>query len=246
MSSDIILVVGQNCVGKTLATSLLYNFAIAKGIPIEKRVVSDSSYLFEQIEKDDSTGGLHHYHTWSKSKEGRHSHKSNEEKIPFILNDNTLIDRMFLHFFAALSTLPDNGCFWLAEWAGGKNINSSSEPASKLDVSFERIERLLKTTTFPVDWLLRIKVVIHIAAINDIRYRLFINQSTFISIDNIKSGRQSPVSTEAVLNMYGIDDLDKVSLFKDHNIPVYRLENNNDSNFFIKMEEIAKKIFISS
>ncbi len=240
---SIILVSGQNAVGKTTTCNLLSEIAREKHIPYATKPISDLFFLLDEIMIDDHlNGGRGHYHEWCSHKRGGHSHLHNEPITPFTVTDNQLIDNMFAKFFNMLSSAAtDRLCF--AEWTGGMNTNPPDEPASEIDLSFSRIGKLLETGTFSSRWLDHVHAVIHPIADLNTRYALNRQQHSDLP-EELDSGRVSPKKTITNLRIFGEDDFGHIRhIFEEKGIPVYYVDNTGDVLFFERIKKLAHQIF---
>src|SRR5690349_244099 len=134
-TKDIVLIIGQNAVGKTTAFRYFTWIAEQQGIAYEPEPVSDFLFILKQALMDDKQGGFHHYHNWSEAKTGGHSHENGEATIPFAVTHNNLVDGMQEEFLHTITLLPRFGKLRFVEWTGGINTNPPEEPASQVDFS---------------------------------------------------------------------------------------------------------------
>ena len=242
--SNIIIITGQNSVGKTTAFNVLSQEAKRYEISYKTRPVSDFLHLLNNVRKDDETGGFHHYHEWTAEKKGGHSHRNKEAEVPFIVIGNKIVDGMFYDFFAFLSNLPQSKSIYFAEWTGGMNINSQYEPASQVDFSFKRIAQLLMSGFLPGSWINRVKAVIHPVADMETRYKLNEKKHGFL-LQELEEGNVSPKKPRQVLDIFGKDDFYEIEeLFNSKNIPTYIIQNNADTLFMEQLREVSKELFV--
>ncbi len=240
---DIILIVGQTSVGKTTASSYLRQIAKRRRIPYEPRLVSDFCFLLDQTLIDDKLGGFRHYHNWSKGRSNGHQHGNEEAILPFVVTHSDLADGMHNEFFKAITQLPSSGKFWFVEWTGGINTNSSEEPASHADFSFNRTKKRIKENSLSAQWFERIYAVIHISADLPTRFHLNTKDSAHQSLE-ILSGQVSAKRIMTVLKIFGQDDFLSIKpLFEDIGVNLFELYNKGDDQFYKELELISKRIF---
>jgi hypothetical protein len=242
--SNIIIITGQNSVGKTTAFNILSQEANGYGISYETQPVSDFLHLLNNVRKDDEAGGFHHYHEWTAEKKGGHSHRNKEPEVPFIVIGNKVIDGMFSDFFAFLSELPQSKNIYFAEWTSGININPPYEPASQVDCSFKKIAQSLQSGFLQRAWLNRVKAVIHPIADKDTRYDLNERKHSFL-LQDLEEGNISPKKPRQVLDIFGKDDFSEIEgLFHSKNIPTYTIQNDANTLFIENLQEISKELFV--
>src|SRR6266487_4630805 len=219
---DIIIVTGCNAIGKTTTTNYLREWASKQNIPYEKSIIADSQCLFEAMQKDDRTHGLHHTHDWCEpGDQGHvHDHVIDRPVFPFTVTDNELPDRMRKSFFKKLAKLPSTNKFWFVEWAGGVNI----KPDSPINYSYSHVKCMLEKGNIPATWLKRVKAVIHVTATNEVRFAL----------------------NKQILGFYDEDDFSEIEvLLGNAGITISMIKNNGSSSFFEDLETVANKIFLS-
>jgi hypothetical protein len=241
---DIIIVTGRNAVGKTTASNYLRKLATSHNIPYESKIIADSQCLFEEMEKDDRTHGLHHTHDWCKAEEQEHIHDEDKPIFPFIVTDNELPNRMRKRFFKKLTKLPYTNKFWFVEWAGGVNTSTNKS----IDYSYSQVKYMLEKEKLPNKWLKRVQAVVHVTAENEIRFALNKQRSVPFSAcpEAIENGTAFWQKNERVLEFYGEDDFCEIEdLLKDAGINISMIENNGNSCFFETLDKIAPKIFLS-
>lgn len=241
---DIIIVTGCNAVGKTTASNYLRKFASLHNISYENRMIADSQCLFEAMQFDDQTGGLHHTHDWciTNSNSHSHTHDQNQPVFPFTVTNNILPEKMRYDFFQKLSELQPTGKFWFVEWAGGVNTNQDSS----IDYSYAQMRFLLEEKKLPNRWLKRVKTVIHVTADEEVRLALNKQRSVPFSArpEAIENGTAFWQKDERVLRFYGKDDFAEIKdLLEAHNIDIHTIENNGDTSFYHKLPAVADEIF---
>lgn len=246
---DIIIVTGCNAVGKTTTTNYLRDQANLRNLPHENKIVADSQCLFEAMQLDDHTGGLHHTHDWCITDTQGHSHPLDQPIFPFTVTDNELPDTMRRHFFTKLTALPKTGKLWFAEWAGGINTNPPDDPTSLIDYSYLKVKGMLQEERLPDGWLKRVKAVIHVKANSDVRIAL--NQRRTIPSsaypEALQGGTAFWKKDERVLRFYGRDDFDEIKdRFQSVNVPIHTIENDGESCFFQYLEILASTLFLPS
>ncbi len=241
---DIILIIGQNAVGKTAAFRYLTWLAQQRGIAYESEPISDFLFLLKQTLMDDERGGFRHYHNWSKVKNCGHSHANGEATIPFAITDNDLIDGMQQEFLQTLTSLPHTGKLRFVEWTGGININPPAEPASQVDFSFNRVSARIQKDLLTIQWTARVRAVIHISATT--ATRLFFNtQDSDYQALQIMSGQVSAIRISTVLDLFGEDDFARIEpLFKQASVPfIFSVYNKGDDGFYEDLRRIGDVIF---
>jgi hypothetical protein len=239
---NLIVIAGQNSVGKTTIFNTLIEEAKYFGIPNDPQPFSDLLFMLKNLEIDDKQGGINHYHEWSLQKEGKHYHVAGEPIVPFIVTSNKIIDAMFHSFFTSLADAP-TGRLHFVEWTGGRNINPDDEPASRADFSFERIGNMLQEGKLPTAWLDRICGVIHPTADNLKRYELNEKKHT-ASLEQIATGTVSPKKGAVVLDIFGKDDFFMIEdLLKTKGISTYSVNNEVTPLFYERVREISAELF---
>lgn len=246
MKKDIILIAGQNAVGKTTASSYFMQVAKERGIAYEPRPIDDFSFLYAQTIKDDVSGGHRHYHDWSGERSQGHSHANGEARIPFVVTHTALSDSMHNAFFNAIASLPQTGKFWFVEWTGGCNTNPPGNPAAQADFSFTRASKMLNEGRWPLQWLERIHAVIHISADTRTRFLLNTEDSEYPLLKE-SSGQTLVRRITTVLEIFGRDDFSSIEpLFRDAGIElIFSLRNMGDSQFYDKLVRIGDSLFKS-
>ena len=241
---DIILIAGQNAVGKTTASSYFMQIARERGIAYNPRPVDDFSYLFDQTLKDDLSGGYCHYHYWSGERSRGHSHKNGEASIPFVVTHTALSDGMHNEFFYDIASLRKTGKLWFVEWTGGRNTNPPGNPAAQADFSFTRASKMIKVGRWPAQWLERIYAIIHISA--DIKTRFLLNtkDSKYPSLKE-SSGQILVRRVTTVLEIFGQDDFSRIEpLFRNAGIElIFDLHNIGDDQFYNELATISSPLF---
>jgi hypothetical protein len=239
---NIVIIAGQNSVGKTTTFNVLTKEAKQIGIPYYHQPFSDLFFMLNTLKADDKQGGLNHYHEWCAHKMGIHTHDEGQAELPFIITDNKIIDEMFSDFFSDLAVSSSEKLLF-AEWTGGRNINPAGEPASGADFSFERIGRMLQEGRLPTDWLDRVRAVIHVTAKKSIRYALNEGKHTD-SIEEIITGTISPKKGAIVLDIFGEDDFLQVEGFlQNRDIHIYPIENDGTCRFYEQLREVSRRFF---
>ena len=244
---DIILIIGQNAVGKTTALRSLTRIAEQRGIAHEPEPISDFLFILKQALMDDERGGFHHYHDWSQEKTGGHSHENGEATIPFAVTHSDLVDGMQEDFSKTLTFLPRFGKLRFVEWTGGINVNPPDEPASQVDFSFNRVAKKIQEDLLPLQWIERVHAVIHISAATAIR--IFFNTRDFDGQAlQILSGRASARRIPAVLNLFGHDDFYKIEpFFRRAGVRyIFHMCNKGDDGFYKDLRGISEVIFSCS
>ncbi len=243
-TKDIILIIGQNAVGKTTAFRYLTWIAEQRGIVYEHKPISDFFFLLQQTLIDDERGGFHHYHNWSKVKSGGHSHANGEPTIPFAVTHNDLVDGMQEEFLHAITLLPRLEKLQFVEWTGGINTNPLEEPASHVDFSFNRVAKKMQEDLLPLQWIERVHAVIHISAQTTTRFFFNTKDSTDQS-SQILSGQVSARRISTVLNLFGYDDFAKIEpFFRRAGVRfVFSVCNRGDDGFYRDLRGIGDVIF---
>ncbi len=239
---NIIIVAGQNSIGKTTTFNTLVEHAKASGIPHEPQPYSDLFFLVDSIKADDRRGGLRHYHDWTSRREPGHHHSGEEPIIPFTVTDNEVVDDMFRDLFTALENAPSDRLIFV-EWTGGRNVNPPEEPASRADFSFQRIRQLLQDGALPNAWLDRIAGVIHPVADTETRYALN-DRKHSDSMEEIITGKVSPRKGSVVLDIFGEDDFSEITtLFTNRGIPIRTIHNDGSLRFAEQLQEVMGELF---
>lgn len=244
---DIIIVTGCNAVGKTTASNYLRKLANLHKILYENCIISDSQCLFEAMQHDDQAGGLHHTHDWCTPGNQDHSHYRDEPVFPFTVTDDELPNMMRQQFFSKLKELPKTGKLWFVEWAAGINTNPPEEPASCIDYSYSLVKSMFNDGTLPVDWLERIKAVIHLEADTCVRFDL--NKKRFIPssarAEAIETGTAFWQKDERILRFYGADDFSEIEgLLQAADITIHKLKNDGGNSFYKGLAKIAGALFL--
>lgn len=243
-TKDIVLIIGQNAVGKTTAFRYLAWMAEQRGIAYEPEPISDFLFILKQALMDDERGGFHHYHNWSKTKTGGHGHANGEATIPFAVTHNDLVESMQEDFLQAITTLPRCEKLRFVEWTGGINTNPPEEPASQVDFSFNRITKKTQEDLLPVQWIERVHAVIHIAAETKMR-NFFNTKDSDDQSPQILSGHASARRMPTVLNLFGHDDFYKiVPFFRKAGVRfIFDVCNKGDEGFYKDLRRISDVIF---
>ena len=244
LEKDVVLIVGQNSVGKTTAFRYLTQFAQRQGIQYEADPVSDFFFLLNQTLKDDETGGFCHYHDWSEGRGCGHSHDHGEAKIPFVITHNELVDGMHDDFLNTITHLPRSGKLWFVEWTGGVNTNPLGKPVSQVDFSFDRIVKKLHEGCLPFEWIERVHAIIHISAEKATRYIFNVKDTKHQPLE-IFSGQVSARRVETVLELFGRDDFSSIEpMFNETRIKyIFDVYNKGDEQFYANLETIGELIF---
>jgi hypothetical protein len=243
-TKDIVLIIGQNAVGKTTAFRYLTWIAEQRGIVYEPEPISDFLFILKQALMDDERGGFHHYHNWSEAKIGGHSHKNGEATIPFAITHNDLVDGMQEEFLQTITLLPRFGKLRFVEWTGGINTNPPEEPASRVDFSFNRVAKKIQEDLLPIEWVERVHAVVHISA--KAATRIFFNtKDSEDQSSQILSGHASARRMPTVLNLFGHGDFYKIEpLFKKAGVRlVFDVCNKGDGDFYKDLRQISDVIF---
>jgi len=243
-TKDIILIIGQNAVGKTTAVRYLTWIAEQRGIVYEPKPISDFFFLLKQTLMDDERGGFHHYHNWSKVKSYGHSHVNGEATIPFAVTHNDLVDGMQEEFLHAITLLPRFEKLRFVEWTGGINTNPPEEPVSQVDFSFNRIAKKMQEDLLGVQWIARVHAVIHISAQTTTRF-FFNTKDSDDQPSQILSGQVSARRISTVLNLFGHDDFSKLEpFFKKAGVRfIFNVHNKGDDEFYEDLRRISDLIF---
>lgn len=243
-TKDIVLIIGQNAVGKTTAFRYLSWLAEQRGIGYEPEPISDFFFLLKQTLLDDGRGGFYHYHSWSKGKGCGHSHENGEATIPFAVTHNDLVDGMQAEFLQTLTLLPQLEKLQFVEWTGGINTNPLEEPASQADFSFSRISKKVKKDLLAIQWIKRVRAVIHISAGTTTRFFFNTKDSDYQSVQ-ILSGRASARRISTVLQLFGQDDFARLEpIFKKAGVPfIFNVYNRGDDEFYKDLRLIGNEIF---
>lgn len=241
---DLVLITGQNAVGKTTAFRYFTWIAEQRGIAYEPEPISDFLFILKQALMDDERGGFHHYHNWSESKIGGHSHANGEATIPFAVTHNGLVESMQEDLLKTITTLPRFEKLRFVEWTGGINTNPPEEPASQVDFSFKRVAKKLQEDLLPVQWIERVHAVIHISA--ETTTRVFFNtKDSDDQSPQILLGHASARRMSTVLDLFGHDDFYKVApFFKKAGVRfIFNMCNKGDEGFYEDLERISDVIF---
>jgi hypothetical protein len=242
---DIIIITGCNAVGKTTASNFLRKWANRHKIPYENDFISDSQCLFEAMQRDDQTGGLHHTHDWCAIDTQGHSHDRNQPVFPFTVIDNELPNKMRSEFFTNLTKLPKNGKLWFVEWAAGVNTNPRNDPTFSIDYSYATINSGLQAGHLSKSWLIRAKAILHLLADNHIRCELNKKRPapSSVHIKTLEKGTAFWQKDEKVLRFYGSDDFSEVELLlKEACIPIHTVINDGGSSFYKYLETVANSL----
>jgi hypothetical protein len=243
-TKDIVLIIGQNAVGKTTAFRSLTWMAEQRGIAHESEPVSDFLFILKQALMDDERGGFRHYHNWSATKLGGHCHANGEATIPFAITHNDLVECMQEDFLSAITGLPQSEKLRFVEWTGGTNTNPPEEPASQVDFSFNRVSKKIQEDLLPIQWIERVHAVIHISA--ETTTRIFFNaKDSSDQSPQILSGHASARRMPTVLNFFGHDDFCKIEpFFKKAGVRfIFDICNKGDERFYKDLRRISDVIF---
>jgi hypothetical protein len=243
-TKDIVLIIGQNAVGKTTAFRYLIWLAKQRGIVYEPEPISDFFFLLKQTLMDDEQGGFRHYHSWSPEKSCGHSHKNGGATIPFAVTHNEIVDGMQEEFLQAITLLPRLEKLRFVEWTGGININPPEELVSRVDFSFKRVSKKIKEGLLAIQWLERVYAVVHISA--DTTTRFFFNtKDSEDQSAQILSGQASARRISTVLNLFGEDDFFSIeTCFRDAGVRfIFNVFNKGDREFYKDLRRISSMIF---
>jgi ABC-type cobalamin/Fe3+-siderophores transport system ATPase subunit len=243
-SKDIVLIIGQNAVGKTTAIRYLSWIAEQRGIVYEPKPISDFFFLLNQTLMDDKLGGFRHYHSWSQCQSSGHSHANGEPTIPFAVTHNDLVDGMQRELLQTITLLPRFEKLQFVEWTGGINTNPPEESVSQVDFSFYRISKKLKEDLLALQWIERVRAVIHISAETTTRFFLNTKDSNHRS-SRILSGQASARRISTVLQLFGHDDFSKIEpFFKKAGVRfIFNVCNKGDHDFYKDLRRIGGLIF---
>jgi hypothetical protein len=239
-TKDIILIIGQNSVGKTAAIRYLSWIAEQRGIIYDPKPISDFLFLLNQTLIDDKLGGFRHYHSWAPNKCSGHSHTHGEPTIPFAVTHNDLVDGMQNELLQTITLLPRFEKLQFVEWTGGINTNPPEEPASHADFSFNRIAKKIKEDLLTLQWLARVRAVIHISAATTTRFFLNTKDHSHQS-PQILSGQASARRISTVLQLFGHDDFSNLEplLKKAGASFIFNIHNKGDHNFYKDLRRIS-------
>lgn len=239
----IIIVAGQNSVGKTTTFRLLTQEAKKRKLLYNPEPFSDLFFMVRALQEDDAQGGFNHYHEWSVWKDGGHRHDHGEAKLQFTVVSNKLVDAMFHNFFTALDHAPLDELL-IVQWTGGKNVNLPNEPASRADFSFTRTGELLREGALPSTWLRNVRAVIHPVADTETR-RTLNEMKHAITLEDALTEHLSPKKSLTVLDIFGKDDFVTIeNIFLGDSIPVYSIRNDASPQFYAELREVARDIFL--
>lgn len=244
MVKDTILVASPSAGGKTFLLNYFRKLANEGNIPYNPVPLSDAQTIAHHMREDDKRGGLNHYHPWTEKKIG-HVHHSLElhPEFPFSLYGNVIADAMLGDFFQQLRDLPHNGNLHFAEWAGGGNINSDSEPAHTVDLSFEGVAKKLEQRFFTPDGLDRVLAVIHPYADRDTRL-LLNSQRTVPTEEQIKFGTASWQLDPIGMRIFAEDDFHAVvPLLRDRGIAFHTVINAGTHDIEGSARAIIEPVF---
>lgn len=222
---NIILVAGPSASGKTHALNTIRHEIREFRLAHEFIPISDSHTILDRVREDDARGSQNHYHPWEGGGIG-HNHDSHPEITPLTLAGYEIGVAFMQDFFDALSYVPDDGVIHYAEWSGGKNINPPDDPASRADISFTTISRLLREGTITSTGLDRVLAVLHMEATRE--HRILLNESRGNPSDNmIRQGRASWKLDATAMRIFGEDDfLAAIPVLQGHGIPLIRTIHN--------------------
>jgi|GEM_PF-3013551 len=220
---DTIIVTGPSASGKTAALNFLRDVIPNEyRLPHEFAPLSDSHTILEQVKRDDSRGALNHYHPSEHGGLG-HSHENGLGVTPFTLAGRDIGFAFMRDFFVALKELPHDGKIKYAEWSGGRNMNETSDPASKTDIAFSTIVEKLKT--WPSEGLDRVMGILHISTDPKVRFSLNEGRSTPTD-EQVRLGLASWELSKTAMQIFGEDDFPSPLVWQylgcEHHIPFMR------------------------
>lgn len=242
---DIVLIVGQIAVGKTTASSYLMQLAREQGIAYEPTPIDDFPHLFEQVWKDDISGGHRHYHDWSGEGSEGHSHAHAEPYIPFVVTHTDLVDGMYTNFFNFITEQSQTGKLRFVEWTGGKNTNPPDRPAARADFSFTRAYEMIKEGHWSDRWLERILAIVHITADRETQLLLNTKNSEHPSFKE-SSDQVVGRRIKAALDIFGEDDFSSIKLLfrgRVDNKLIFDVCNKGGKEFYDRLEAISDSLF---
>ena len=244
---DTIMVVGPSACGKTAGMNILRHvIGTEYGLPQQFSPLSDSHTILARVREDDESGGHNHYHPWM-TKEARlsgvHTHADHPELTPFTLAGREIGFAFMKDFFEDLINLEHDGVFKYAEWSGGINVNSPDDPASRTDISFATIAKLLFDGTIPSGGLDRVRGIIHVTTKDSVRNVL--NDTRGVpTAQQIRDGSASWRLDDTAMKIFGVDDFQNVytrELFQNHKIPFVTTVFNDGKH---SLENGLRKILI--
>jgi GTPase SAR1 family protein len=227
---DIILLLGQASLGKSIIINKLKTNLQQRAIYYENKVLSDLPFLLKEINADAEKGGKGHYHPHKKLKKP-HRHKDHDVSKSFVLLDNTLTENMQQNFFQALNQLPHKKSLYISEMTIGENSNPLSEQESYIDFSARTLREMIEKKHIPTEWLQRVYAVIHPLGSKYIRKLM----NDYEYIESVKTGKESEFLKmgDEVLNMSGVDDFEALeSIFRENGVNnIYYWENKGIQQF---------------
>ena len=259
---DLIIVGGQNAIGKTTAIKALCDLMLIKGFSCEYPLRGDYARLLEKTLEDDKIGGKHHFHYWCPIENPNdikeHFYKDLEltPMEPFFAIGNKLRDEALCEKLQGLAELPTLvNHFWVTDLVGGINTHSKGTIFSRSDGSFRRISTMLDEGLLPNSFLDRVYAAIHLTIKEELRILLFEKRHNFAL--QTANKKQANVIAELkpieALRLYGKDDFDEIkNLFIESGaIHVCDINNNGDGSFFNHIQnecenliESLRKIYI--
>lgn len=241
VTRDTILVIGSSGTGKTFVLNQLRETAKTGNIPFVQQLITDARTIVDHMLQDDETGGRNHYHDWCSDRQ-YHDHKKNQDKFPFTIVGNRIVDAFMYDFFMNLQDAPHDGRLKFAEWSGGKNVNPDTERASQTNISYERIGTMLKHGMFPAEGLLRIARVVHISSPLELRMKLN-EQRGVPTEEQLRNDTASWQLSPIAMQIFGHDDAHTVyKLFDSLNIKVDTFHNDGTIKFRTELEGYAQNL----
>lgn len=242
---DTILVVSPSAGGKTEALNVLRQEALARGISLEFKPLTDAHTILDRMYEDDEQGGRNHYHPWCPGEINGHSHDVEHPTIPFTYTGNEPAHAMLGDFFNGLAQLPYTGSLRFAEWSGGININEWSEPASRVDISFATCAEFLRKGTFNRTGLSRILAVIHPETDEEVRFALN-NNRHLPTPEEIEYGTASWPLSDTAMRIFGRDDFAAVvPVLLEAGVSrnrIYTIYNDGDGKFSEQLKVVSTEI----
>lgn len=248
LDRDIILVVGQNCVGKTKACTILATQLADNGLRCVASVLNDSQFLMRRVMLDDQGGGYGHYHPWCEperphQKRG-HQHQS-QSSVPFMVSSQNVVDSASFDFFSALNNLPRGQQLYIAELTGGENTNNAACPQAALDISFARQAKLLQHGALPREWVQRVLAVVHLTT--EPRLRLAASRLEMaLHESEVLPGTLSPMKEPVTLDVFGRDDFHCLTpVLHEHGVHrIYDLKNDFTDQFSKQLSEVSDELSV--
>src|SRR5258708_4505305 len=248
---DIIMISGQNAVGKSTAMEVLKQVLRSQCTQV-KEIAFGYKRLFEKIVTD--TEGEYHFHpTWHTESNPKnikgHIHKDTvlHPYEPFTEIGNTLNIEVLQEKFNSLenlSYLPNQ--IILTDLARGVNTNPSQTVEALADYSFQLTKKLMHKNVLPVKWLTRVKVWIHITMKEDLRWKAFSDRN-LLSISKSQKSHLAWVKSTESFHMFGNDDFSEFSeVLQSANIPyIFSINNDLTPRFFQNIKEKIKIISLN-